>query len=106
MQQPFSFYVLLSLVILFGVLPETSPFLILLGKIQLHTLGNRPLNADIRIIPCKSAFIIRLLEIRALIAEFRFIAQNDEAMGKILGNKELFLILSGEENAEPLSVCL
>ena len=98
------FYLLLM--ILFGILFEASPFLVLLGKIQLHTLGNRPLNADIRIIPCKPAFIIRMIEIRALIAEFRFITQNDEAMGKILVNEELLLILSGKENAEPLPVSL
>ena len=96
------FYLLLM--ILFGILLKASPFLVLLGEIQLHTLRDRPLDADIRIVPCKPAFIIRMIEIRALITEFRFITQNDEAMGKILGNEELLLILGGKENAEPLQL--
>ena len=45
-----------------------------------------------------------MIEIRALIAEFRLIREDIEAVGKILRNKELLFVFCGEQYAVPLSV--
>lgn len=58
--------------VLFAILsifPEAAPLFVFLGQIQLHSLRDRPFNTDFRIIPCKSALIIRMIKVSAFVAE-------------------------------------
>ena len=64
----------------------------------------RPLHSDLRIIPCQSAFIARVVEIRTLITELRNIAQYKEAMHKTFRNIELFLIFFRQPDPKPLLI--
>lgn len=53
-------------------LSNTSPLMILLRQIQRH-IDFWPFNANVRIIPGKSTFIVCMVEVIALVAELSFI---------------------------------
>lgn len=51
-----------------------------------------PLDANFRVVPGHTAFIIGMPEIIDFIAEFRHVTENQEPMSKTFGNEELLLI--------------
>ena len=55
--------------------------------------SNRPLHADLRIVPCKSALIARMIEISALVSKLCLIGEYDKSVCKALRNVELLLVL-------------
>lgn len=63
-------------------------------------------DGDIRVIPHEPALVIRMIDIVALVAEDRIIAQHKEAMSKTTRDKELTMVLGRENHALPLPVCL
>ena len=95
-----------SATIKFEDLFESRPFLVFLGDDELHVRCDRPLYADRLIVPCKSALVTRMIEIGALVGKLCLVGENDKAVCETFRNVELFLVLCGELNTEPLSVCL
>src|SRR5699024_2842693 len=85
-------------------LPDAAPFLILFGNSQLHSLRNRPLYTDLRIIPDDAVLIVRMIEIRTFIGKLRVFRKHQKTMGKIFRDKELLFIFRGKAHAVPLSV--
>ena len=81
-------------------LRQAFPLLILLRQVQRH-INFRPPNANVRIIPGKSSFIVRMVEVIALVAELSFIGENQEAMSEASRNQELFLVLGRELYSVP-----
>ena len=100
---------------------HSQPHLILLAQIQHRVLSERvslgrrislifslyirPLNANLRVIPSQAALIIVMIKVIALITEFRFVAQDEEAVRKSLRNQELLFVLRRQRHAIPFSIC-
>jgi len=66
-----------------------------------HDLG--PLDADCGVIPGHTALVSGVVEIRDLVDELGLVAQDQEAVGKALGDIELFFVLRREEDTVPLA---
>lgn len=85
-----------------GIMTDTFPFCRRCSLIFSHQL--RPPDADFRIIPGHTAFVIGMPEVVHLVAEFCHIGKNQEAMGKAFGNEKLFFIFFCQLHPIPLAI--
>lgn len=63
----------------------------------------RPLDADCGVVPGHTTLVSGVVEIRDFVDELGLVAQDQKAVGKALGDIELFLVLRREENTVPLA---
>ena len=70
----------------------------------IFALNLRPLDSDGRIIPGQTALIVGMVKIRDLVAEFRGVTEDQEAVGETRRNIKLLLILGGQLHTVPLAV--
>ena len=63
----------------------------------------RPFDPDRRIIPGQSAFIVRMIKICTLVAEFGYIREHQEPMRKSFGDIKLLIVLFRQLDAEPFT---
>ena len=87
---------------------QSQPFLVFITQVQccavcqcitfcrctafVLALHLRPLDADLRVVPCHAALIVWMPEIVHFIAEFCLIAQHQKSMCKSFRNQELLFI--------------
>jgi hypothetical protein len=64
---------------------------------------HRPLNADRRIVPQETAFVLGNVKVRAFIGKSSDLAEHAKPMGKPWRDIELSLVFRREFHAEPLS---
>ena len=84
--------------ILFAEIERCSVFehiTVTVGSSHIIAAELGPFNSDFRIIPGKAPLIAGVIKVCHLIAEFRCIAQYKEAVGKSLGDIELFFVFFG-----------
>ena len=74
-----------------SVFLEASPFLVFVRKNQFHAFRNRPFHTDVRVIVRKTALIVRMVEVRYLVAELCLLRQHDKSVRKILRHEKLLL---------------
>lgn len=77
--------------------------LILIGKLDFHILGYRPINIYVGVVPHKTALVIGMIKIIDLINELSLIRKDKEAVCEVFGNKELTLVFCRKDNALPLT---
>ena len=65
--------------------------------------ADSPGNIQPRIVPEYTVFIVRIVEVAALIEKLNVFGDREKAMGKSRGNVNLILIPRGEEHAGPFS---
>ena len=90
---------------IYSLIPP-PPLGVLVGQKQVsfcHAFRHWPLYTDVRIFPKKTAFIVRMIKVRYLVAEFRKVRQHKKAMCEALWDKELLFIFGGKNHTEPLA---
>ena len=65
-----------------------------------------PLDANFGVIPGHAAFVVGTPEIVDFVAEFSYIAEDQEPMGKSFRNEELLFVFIGQFHAIPFSIGL
>src|SRR6266404_5639119 len=66
-------------------------------------IADRPLDADRGIVPQDAAFLLRTVEITALVEELNSFGQRQESVCKSGRNEQLILLFRGKIHARPLS---
>ena len=66
-------------------------------------IADRPLDADRGIVPQDAAFILRAVEIAALVEELNSFGQRQVSVCKSGRNEQLILLFRGKIHARPLS---
>lgn len=77
--------------------------MILGGQERLLTYWQRPIDSQIVIVPAYGTFVLRHIEIGALVQKVRKLAQNQKAVRKSRRHPEHVMILLGKRRPHPLS---
>ncbi len=81
-----------------GQVLQSRPAGVLLGKLR---IVQRPLDADVRIVPRERQFILRIVKFRAFVGEQGGLAQHRKAMRETRRDEELPFVLGREIQSMP-----
>lgn len=89
-------------VLILWTLRERQSRAVLVRDQELDSIFNRPLYAELGVVPRKRPLVLRRVEVRALVLKLRDLGEHIEAMGKSGRYPQLPLVLSCQLETHPL----